>query len=191
MQAVLESADPPPFSWFASLPSARTVTVKIWAIYAISMVKRGHRGRLYFGSGTNAEHGVTARATDYRPDGTNLPRFVAQAFRDGFVISHIGLLCWTPLPTPGLVPRARGLFLALEAAFDVIFHAKIKAITDSYFGHLVLWSADSVDWDPLCSHLPLTEAIRGGLEMTPEELETVAAIRAARNAVYGQRYRTE
>lgn len=35
-------------------------------------------------------------------------------------------------------------------------------------------------WKPLCSHLPLKEAIRGDLSMTEEELEFVAATRKER-----------
>ena len=53
-------------------------------------------------------------------------------------------------------------------------------ITDTYIHHLLLWPRDAVSWDPLCSHLSLTEMIRGDLNKSAEELELVAAIRKAR-----------
>jgi hypothetical protein len=98
----------------------------------------------------------------------------------GYHISHVGMFCWCPLPTAGLVPRARGFFLLLEAVFAIIFHACTKMITDVYVQDALLWPRDVVSWEPLCSHLSLNEAIRGGLSLTAEELELAAAIRAFR-----------
>ena len=55
-----------------------------------------------------------------------------------------------------------------------IFHAGVAMITDSYISDFLLWPREAVDWEPLCSHSPLKEAIRGGLELSehlgrPEE----------------------
>jgi hypothetical protein len=109
-----------------------------------------------------------------------LPRFVKRNFEQGYHISHIGMLCWIPLPSAGLGPRARGFFLLLEAVFAIIFHACTEMISDIYVEGMLLWPRDAVAWDPLCSHLSLTEKIRGDLSLTKEELELAAAIRKAR-----------
>ena len=53
-------------------------------------------------------------------------------------------------------------------------------ITDSYISDFLLWPRVAVDWEPLCSHSPLKEAIRGGLELSEQELELAAQIRKAR-----------
>ena len=108
-----------------------------------------------------------------------MPRFVKCNFEQGYHISHIGMLCWISLPSAGLVPRARGFFLLLEAVFTIIFHACTKMITDIYVEGILLWPRDAVTWNPLCSHLSLTEQIRGDLSLTEEELELAAAIRKA------------
>jgi hypothetical protein len=68
----------------------------------------------------------------YTPTGSNLPRFIKLRFTQGYIISHSGLLCWTPLPSAGLVPRVRARFLLLEAAFTIIFFATFAAITDDW-----------------------------------------------------------
>jgi hypothetical protein len=137
------------------------------------------------GSGTDADNGVVSRLDNYRPGNALLPRFVKQAFNEGYHIAHKGLLCWTPLPTAGLVPRCRARFLVLECLFTVVFHASYAATTDIYIDEFCLWPRDEVEWDPACSHLPLTEAIRGNLLVSPEELEFVAALRTERLAKMG------
>lgn len=69
----------------------------------------------------------------------------------------------------------------MEAVMAFIFHAGFAAITDSIISDFLLWPREKVVWEPLCSHTPLREAIRGGLELSEEELELAAQIRAARN----------
>lgn len=177
LSSTLTSPEPPPFSFFLGLPSASPGQ---WGVYACCLEKEGEAPLLYIGSGTNASTGLLGRTNAYKPDSTQLPRFVAQAFKKGYTLTHIGVLCWTDMPVAGLQPRARGFIMAVEAAFSVIFHAVIPMITDSYIEHLWFWPRSSVEWKPLCSHLCLNEAIRGDLTKTSEELEVVAAIRAAR-----------
>lgn len=175
---VLSSPEPPSVDFFLSLPGIPLH--KIFAIYCIVLLKAGCKALLYFGSGTEQYDGAEKRVDSYHDDSKSLPRFMGKAIKDGYTIAHKGLLCWTPLPTPGLVPRVRGRFLAFEAAFTMLFHGCIPFITDPWIEHLLLWARDSVEWGPLCSHLSLNEAIRGGLKLTPEELEINAAIRLAR-----------
>ncbi|KAB2105124.1 hypothetical protein AG0111_0g6896 [Alternaria gaisen] len=174
---VLTSPTPPSIDYFKSLPPA---TPTLWGVYAIVMAKSGCEDGLYIGSGTNSDYGVLVRLGHYKPGGHALPRFVKRAFEQGYHVAHRGLLCSSPIPTPGLAPRVRARFLALEALFTVLFFASIPAITDSYFEHLLLWKRDTVTWKPLCSHLPLNEGIRGDLHMGFEELELVAAKRRER-----------
>ena len=149
---------------------------------------------LYIGSGTDSNLGVISRTASYT-QARSLPRFMKRALDNGYHVAHVGLLCWTPMPPPGIQPRARALFLALEATFTVLLHACIPMITDDDAQHLLLWPRDSVTWEPVCSHLSLREALRGDLTMSPEELETAAVHRIARNKVNvlacGQRFRAK
>lgn len=180
MDAVLSAAVPPPLDFFRSLPDEPEGSH--WGVYALLMEKSGSKPGLYIGTGTNADLGVWARMQMYKPGGSLLPRFVKLRFEQGYHISRIALLCWTPVPAPGLAPRVRARFLLLEAAFAVAFHAALAAITDKWISHLLFWPRDTVAWEPLCSHLPLKEAIRGNLDLSPEELEIVHALRASRLA---------
>ncbi|KAF7552291.1 hypothetical protein G7046_g7458 [Stylonectria norvegica] len=70
-------------------------------------------------------------------------------------------------------------FLLLEALFDIIFHTCYEASTYFYTAQFVRWPREIV-WKPLCSHLPLKEAIRGGIELSVKQLETITAVRKAR-----------
>ena len=132
---VLSSPTPPPLAYFTTLPAP---SGKEWGVYAIIMEKEGSQSGLYIGSGTDSNDGVVVRLANYYPGSTALPRFVKQAFSEGYHVAHKGLLCWSDLPTPGLVPRVRARFLALEALFTVLFNAAFAAITDSYYSHLAL-----------------------------------------------------
>jgi hypothetical protein len=183
---VLRSSQPPSLDFFKSLPN---YTGKMWGIYACTFEKAGCKSKLYTGSGTEAEYGVSKRLSNYRPDGSLLSRFVRHAFNQGYHLAHSGLLCWTPLQSAGLIPRVRARFLALEALFTCLFHAAIPAITDDYYKHLLLWERHTVEWEPLCSHLPLREKILGNLDLSAEELEIIAAIRTERRATYVKEYR--
>jgi len=177
----LTSPTPPTMDYFMSLPVAAP---KTWAVYVVIMVKDGFETGLYIGSGTEGIYGVTYRLACYKPGDNMAPRFVKQAFAQGYVVAHKGIICSTPLPTPGLAPRVRARFLALEAVFAVLFIATIAAITDDYFEHLLLWKRETATWKPLCSHLPLSEKIPGDLNLSFEELEVVGAMRIAKRRTY-------
>ncbi|KAL8853313.1 MAG: hypothetical protein Q9221_001789 [Calogaya cf. arnoldii] len=175
---VINSDQPPATEFFLSLP--RPSDVLLWGVYALVMHKPNLPFKLYIGSGTNATTGVLSRLSSYHPDCSNLPRFVKKAFEDGYTLLHIGLLLSTPLPTAGLVHKARGLMMAMEALMAFIFHAGFTAVTDDYLSEYILWPRNAVDWEPLCSHNCLNEAIRGDLQLTQEELELAAQLRQAR-----------
>ncbi|KAL9563238.1 hypothetical protein ACKAV7_012605 [Fusarium commune] len=154
---VLAASTPPSSSVFTSLPGV--TPEKSWAVYGLWFVKPGGPPKLYCGSGTNAITGVESR-------GSNLTNRAPTIF--------------LALPSDALVARLRARFLLLEAFFTIVFHASIPMVTDVYVDDFVLWSREDVAWAPLCSHLPLGEAIRGGIELSPEQLEIVNAVRRAR-----------
>ena len=177
---VLSSPDPPAIAFFQALPFFSDA--RIWAVYAITMEKDGKTTKVYIGSGTEADYGVLRRSRCYYPESTTLPHFVKLAFEDGYHIASFGLLCWTPIPSAGLVPRVRARVLCVEALFTCLFLAAFAKVTDVYFGHLLLWERASVTWKPLCSHSPLKEKIIGDIHMSEEELELISALRVAATA---------
>lgn len=174
---VLRSSEPPSIEFFKSLPE---IDGKMWAIYCVTLEKPGYKSKLYIGSGTEAEYGVILRFRTYKPDNHLLPILVRKAFHLGFQMTHFGLLCWTPLPSPGLVPRVRARFLSLEAIFTCLFLALRKAKSDVYYDAVLLWERDTVEREPLCTHLPLNEKIIGNLDLSTEELEIIDALRRAK-----------
>ncbi|KAI4242723.1 MAG: hypothetical protein L6R42_010929 [Xanthoria sp. 1 TBL-2021] len=178
LEDVLNSDQPPSTDFFTTLP--RPAEGLMWGVYTLLMFKPDHAFKLYIGSGTNAEGGVLVRLPHYRANSPHLPRHVKKAFADGYEVQHIGLLFWTPLPSSGLVPKIRGRILAMEALMTCIFHASFAMITDSYISDFLLWPRDAVVWEPICSHSPLKEAIRGGIELSEQEVELAAQIRMAR-----------
>ncbi|KAK0252988.1 hypothetical protein B0A54_09899 [Friedmanniomyces endolithicus] len=188
LEEVLASPEPPDWSFFLNLPSPSTVQ---WGIYAICLEKKGKPKMLYIGSGTDMKGGVSKRMADYKPNRAGQPSLVGPAFKAGYRVTHHGLLCWGKMPAAGFLPRARALYLALEATFTTIFHAVVeRPRIDRHYEHLLLWSRESVDWDPLCSHLSLTEPIRGGVGKTEEELEVAALARKYEKAATAKQKKT-
>jgi hypothetical protein len=177
VQTIMDSDKPPPFSFFKSLPAASPI---VWGIYAVCLEKEHEKPLLYIGSGTSGSLGVRSRVASYKSGKAGLPINIRRTFDKGFHISHIGLLCWGAIPSAGLVPGARGFYLAVEAAFTMIFHAKYIMVCDIHADPFLPWPQATVPWIPACSHLSLTEAIQGSLDATSEELEFMAAIRLAR-----------
>lgn len=102
MQEVLISSQPPSLDFFKTLLK---LPGKLWGIYGITLEVGGCKPKLYVGSGTAADYGVSNRLEHYVPDKPLLLQLVRKAFRQGYHVSHRGLLCWTPLPSAGLVPR--------------------------------------------------------------------------------------
>ncbi|KAJ4344321.1 atp2, beta subunit of the F1 sector of mitochondrial F1F0 ATP synthase [Ascochyta clinopodiicola] len=182
LSGVLDSPRTPSIAFFKSLPPA--TDDDSWAVYAVVMEKADCSPELYIGSGTNTDGGVSHRLPNYEPGCSVAPLLVRRAFDRGYHVAHRGLVCSTPQPNAGLVPRVRARFLALEALFTCLFHACRPAITDSYLTHMHLWERDSVEWLPLCTHLSLKEGITGDTRLTPEEVEIVSAVRRQNRIQY-------
>lgn len=183
LSEVLQAPTPPPVSYFKSLS---TVNTKLWAVYLLVLEKASCRPKIYIGSGTDAKSGVSARLGQY-DTGNHVPRYVQKAIEDGYVITHKGLLCWASLPSAAEVPILRLVFLTLEATFTFIFRAIHK--TDYGMAHMCHWARDTLEYDGLCSHNPLTEAPAGDHSLSPEELEAQAAEIFRRRAEYYREYR--
>jgi hypothetical protein len=173
--AVLLSDKAPSVDFFRSLPSPEGK--KLWGAYAVLMCHALYGYKLYIGSGSEQKRGVQPRMSVYSPDHSGLPHLVSLALKKGYTIQHVGLLCSTPIPSDSLVPKVRSRILLFEALLGFIFHAGFAASTDLWVKDCILWPRASVTWDPLCTHSSLIEAIRGGLSLSPEELEMAAAKR--------------
>jgi hypothetical protein len=66
---VLTSSQPPGIDFFKSLPKP---TGKMWGVYGLTLEKAGCNSKLYIGSGTNTEQGVSGRLAHYEPGGSGL-----------------------------------------------------------------------------------------------------------------------
>ncbi|KAF5539566.1 heat shock SSB1, partial [Fusarium phyllophilum] len=180
------SPSPPSVDFFSNLPPETDVA---WGIYAVVLVKENEEFPLvYVGSGTNAVQGVNARLANYDKEQV-LPRFVEAALKKGFSIVHKGLLTWSPIPPPELVPRQRLLFLAIEAALTFWFWAMKSYEKDYHMGDYCPWPIESFSYHGLCSHSALLEGAVGGLDLTPEQLIAMAAEVTQRKNEYSVFYR--
>ena len=182
---LIQAIEPPTVSYFKSLP---TNFKKKWAVYLLLLEKPGCRPNIYIGSGTQATSGVSARLADYT-HGKNVPRYVHKALNDGYSIVHQGLLCWTQIPPPALRPVSRAVILALEATFAFVFRAMRPVKQDYGMSHICPWPRDTLEYDGLCSHCALTEAVPGDHGLFAEELEAQAAEIKGRRADYYHEWR--
>ncbi|OQO03108.1 hypothetical protein B0A48_11363 [Cryoendolithus antarcticus] len=182
LDSVLSSETPPTIRFFKNLPSP-SKTIKQWGDYAVVLEHPRSPPKLYIGSGTDATDSIRRRCTTYLNGTSKLPELVKQALDDGYKISSVGMLCWTDLPLPHLVPKLRARLLVIEAAFTVVFCACRKTIMDDvYIPDFFLWQRASVSWEPACTHLSLSEGVRGDLQLTDEELTHAATLRRQRIA---------
>lgn len=168
----IKAATPPTIAWFKALPSDFR---KRWAVYALVLEKLGCRPKIYFGSGTNALEGVSARLSSYR-NAWKLPRHVQIAIKNGYTITHTGVLVWMPIPDAVSKPKLRVLFVRIEAALAFVFWAmrsgdKGYQIADD----IVPWDLDTMPYDGLCSHSAFNEMVVGEHDLTEDELRAVAA----------------
>lgn len=165
---VVQSSSPPRLSYFKTTPAPAR---GYWAVYVGTLEKPGCKPKLCIGSGTNAVEGVVNRTRHYLDEKhPSLPRYVRRAFDQGYELTHMGMLCWTPLPPAGIVPRARLRMYGAEAAFTHLFFSAHRFKVDVLWEDLMPWSREDVEWEPLNSHTPLNEGISGDLKMTPEQL---------------------
>ncbi|KAI7079003.1 hypothetical protein KC340_g16289 [Hortaea werneckii] len=169
LEVVLSSPDPPSVAFFKALPKSSKI-FKTWAVYALVLERPNSRPRLYIGSGTNGVGSASSRMSNYEQE-VLLPAKVKQALAEGFIIKSKGMLCWTALPKPESAPRLRRRLLALEAVFTVVFCACVPTPMDFFFiPDFFLWNRDAVEWDPLCTHLPLSEKPKGDITLSEDEL---------------------
>jgi hypothetical protein len=99
---------------------------------------------------------------------------VAAAVKDGYKITHKGLLVWSPIPSEADVPRFGILFLAIEAAFSFLFWAMQSRIADHSMISCCPWPLSSFTYAGLCSHSPLLEG-RRNVDLSVEQLAAMAA----------------
>lgn len=187
LDSVLSTSTPPSLDFFRGLP--KPAASKQWAVYALTLEHPQLQPMLYIGSGTHARDGVQGRHTGYLKGYGVIGRLVQHALNKGYTLTF-GMLCWTALPPPQLVPRLRARFLALESVFTVIFCACIKMIMDDAFiPDFFLWPRAGITWKPACTHLSLSEGVRADLNLTEEELVHARELRLQRDALKTQRYR--
>ncbi|SMR63353.1 unnamed protein product [Zymoseptoria tritici ST99CH_3D1] len=166
---VLQLATPPTIAYFKSLPDP--YLSKSWGVYVLVLEKNGRRPKIYIGSGTDSTSGLRARMKSY-DSRHRLPHFVQLALKDGFKITHKGLLCWIPLPSIPKRALSALLILALESTFTWAFWAMVGKTEFGYrMAELCLWDRFSLSYDGLCSHSALSEGcrVRADLEITDEE----------------------
>jgi len=175
---VLQSKTPPSIAYFERLP---VQTATLWGVYIIVLEKPGHRPKLYTGCGTGRQ-GVRHRLASY-PKGQMLPKYVQYALDDGYTITHMRLLCCSPIPTASKRVPLRALYLVIEAAFSLYFWTMVSRTKDYGIPRLCPWSLDTREYDGCCSHVSLYECIQGADEvLTPEQLDAIEAARKLRSS---------
>jgi hypothetical protein len=138
--------------------------------YLLILGKPSSCPRIYVGCGTHTARGVVSRL-QYYDTKTNIPRYVQQAFDDGYTITHKGLLCWASIPDVTIRFPVRDLFVLLEVIFALVFWAMISQTKDYGMPRLSPWNAKDIAWDGCCSHSALLESITGEDEgLTVEQI---------------------
>jgi hypothetical protein len=113
---MLVAATPPTIKMFKRLPNKYR---GLWGVYLIVMERNGRRPKIYIGSGTDKKLGMHARYQSYFRKSSNVvPQRVAKALARGYRITHMGLLCQTPIPSLKNRYSLRSLFIILETAFS-------------------------------------------------------------------------
>ncbi len=169
---VLRARDPPTLAWFKGLPFCETS--KDWAVYTLILEKPNSKPLLYIGSATSRLQGLKHRMVAYRSQSSRLPRYLAQALKEGFKITCKGVLLTMPRPEPVEVQLHRHFMFALEATLSFAFWAMYSKETDYKMGHLCKWDIETLEWYGLCSHSALYDWMvleTQELDMTPKEIE--------------------
>lgn len=129
---VLKATAPPTLSFFKSLP---TDGRGLLGVYAIVLEKFGRRPIVYVGSATDLIQGVSGRWNCYNSR-NSISHQVQQALHKGFIISHKGLLCWTPIPAAVKSFRLRVVMVAIEATLATALWAMQSRTKDYGMPHL-------------------------------------------------------
>jgi hypothetical protein len=175
----MTAESPPHPDYWKTLP--RKLPGKSWGVYNVHMEKEGKPPRDYFGSATESNEGFERRATTYEPplNLEALPKYVAESIREGYRITHMGVLVYGPLPTAAQVPKFRVFYVAVEATLTLWFgglrHRPQHPADVAACG----WNLGAFRYEGLCSHSAFLEAVRGNFNLTAEQLETLAAERKA------------
>jgi hypothetical protein len=189
---ILTAASPPTIAAFKRLPMVKR---GVWGVYLIVMEKQKCRPKIYIGSGTSKSHGVEVRCREYRKHPSKMARTVSRrikkALADGYHVTHIGLLCQTPIPSLFNHYRLRSLFIILETAFAFSLWA-MRSHTKAYYVPTIRpWAIEALDYDGCCGHSPLwEEVVDENLGLTPEQIaikEAEAAIRSRQSARHAER----
>lgn len=166
----VQSATPPLLSFFKNLPTSPT---DVLAVYALVFEKAGSPFILYIGSGTCRTRGAATRWDDHDAR-KSVPRYVEQAYQNGYTLTHKGLLCWSPIPIPGLQFQLRVLFVAIEATLSIVLWAMKSRTKDYGMPHLCPWKIDSIEYYGACNHVALWENVKG--QELGLSLEEIAAL---------------
>lgn len=140
----------------------------IWAMYLVILEKPDCRPKIYIGSATSMK-GARTRLRQYETGGI-ISDSMKNALKDEYEVTHKYCLCWTPIPSVGLVPVFRTVMIALECAFTFMLWA-YRTKKDYRMPQAQLWPVDSFTYDGLCSHICLNEVIPGRHDLTSEERE--------------------
>lgn len=184
----IQAREPPEVNFFKTLPSDAR---KRWGVYALVLEKTGCDSLVYIGSGTEARRGVLMRWHHYdKPDTYEhiLPNYVRDALKEGYTVTHKGLLVWTSLPPAEHVPIRRLLFVAIETTLSFLFWTMHSTSKDYGIGSCCLWPRDSFSYLGLCSHNALLEMVLGDFDLSAEQLEALAADIREKNRLYQANY---
>ncbi|KAG4435324.1 hypothetical protein IFR05_009178 [Cadophora sp. M221] len=148
----------------AQLKTTPTNFHKRWGVYLLTLEKIGSTPRVYIGSGTGSQQGVSTRLS---------------------MITHKGLLLSAPIPSHRDVPIMRALFLLLlEAALCFAFWAVMRKKSGLCytFGmpRLCSWKAGDIPYTGLCTHTPLAETLGVQFGLSPEDLDALEELRKVR-----------
>jgi hypothetical protein len=179
---MLQSATAPTLSQLKALPSDFS---NRWGVYLLVLEKIGCIPRVYIGSGISTR-GVNNRMQEYTTQ-NSLPSGVAASLKEGYLITHKGLLLWAPIPSIQNLPLLRALFVLLEATLCFAFWAVMeKKIGGAYsFGihELCSWDIEDLEYAGLCTHSPLVEQLGVDFSLSAADIEALKESRkVVRNA---------
>lgn len=179
---ILQSSTAPSLKKLKSFPSNFR---KRWAVYLLVLEKPLCVPRTYVGSGTASQEGVSQRMSQYSCL-ANLPRYVDESIREGYIITHKGLLVWAPIPALLDRPLVKAMFILLEAMLTFVFWAVKNKVGGGFvsFGlpSLWAWAFKDLEYTSLCSHNPLSEQLGIDFALSAEELEALDKLRKRNEA---------
>ncbi|KAK6214862.1 hsp70-like protein [Colletotrichum tabaci] len=94
------------------------------------------------------------------------------------------LLVTCPIPSAANVPRFRLLMVAIEAALSFYFWTMASRDKDYKIGSCRRWPLESFTYHGICTHNALGEGPSGNFDLSPEQLELIAAEARANELQY-------